>query len=606
MAPRGGREGERGAKKRRKVGNRRQSSFRSDDGNSSVSVRAMNDSLALHAKRKQLSAAVEVFETLLAQNRANSHTYAIMINACVQCSNVAKAESVFEEMKRSKMASVQALTSMCRGLASSADTIDRAAFVLYAARELKPSVELNVRSFNTYLRGCLMHGRVNAAVDAFRSMKKTWGVSPDGSSSQYVISLLSNALRIKEARVVSQQHGAPEAVNLVSICKGAALSCNFAEFDRMSKLAGKCIVKEKEAATKTSGMQVREHGAGKTQDAKGGKRAWKCTDSQRARAANLFAAHRLTELESELASMRSWRGRVGSVEEARRAVVSALARVLVFSRCGENKDREEVMKSLRATLAESFGLAHFCKEHNEEVGVVHTHNRALDENSSKINFSSFLFRQSCKAVKLEICSGEGEWAAYQASADAPGVLWATLELRQNRVHQTFSRMVFGDVDNLVAIGGDARHVLAQRIPLNSVDRIFINHPEPPQQTSSSQHSSEAAHLLDVPFFESMASVLATGGTIAITSDNRWYSEMLVHIAAQVASRAGLECVHLADLPVRCEHRGIKLYVGVPGEACGAPAKGGSSYFDRLFKSGLAKNASCVERYMICLSKSGTC
>lgn len=42
--------------------------------------------------------------------------------------------------------------------------------------------------------------------------------------------------------------------------------------------------------------------------------------------------------------------------------------------------------------------------------------------------------------------------------------------------------------------GDALDVLPNRIPDSSLDNIFVNHPEPPQQTG--REDSEAKHLLN--------------------------------------------------------------------------------------------------------------
>ena len=45
-------------------------------------------------------------------------------------------------------------------------------------------------------------------------------------------------------------------------------------------------------------------------------------------------------------------------------------------------------------------------------------------------------------VKLEICSGFGEWVIEQAKAEAGVANWSALELRYDRCHSIFSRMVF--------------------------------------------------------------------------------------------------------------------------------------------------------------------
>lgn len=105
---------------------------------------------------------------------------------------------------------------------------------------------------------------------------------------------------------------------------------------------------------------------------------------------------------------------------------------------------------------------------------------------------------------LEVCSGNGDWAVEQARND-PKNAWMTMELRSDRVYQTLYKSYLADVrDNLAMISGNAIYILPNHLPDNSFHHIFVNHPEPPQQTSS-QQSSDADHLLNVVrsyFYES--------------------------------------------------------------------------------------------------------
>ena len=79
-------------------------------------------------------------------------------------------------------------------------------------------------------------------------------------------------------------------------------------------------------------------------------------------------------------------------------------------------------------------------------------------------------------LKLEICSGAGEWACAQATKDAGNANWATLELRHDRVYSTFSRAILGGVSNLCMLSGDAMTILPNRISTESVSALFVNHP----------------------------------------------------------------------------------------------------------------------------------
>jgi tRNA G46 methylase TrmB len=70
----------------------------------------------------------------------------------------------------------------------------------------------------------------------------------------------------------------------------------------------------------------------------------------------------------------------------------------------------------------------------------------------------------------------------------------TLELRHDRVYQTATKMIFAEARNMCVMGGDAMLVLPRNFPDKSVGNVFVNHPEPPQQTGG--ETSEGQHLLN--------------------------------------------------------------------------------------------------------------
>jgi tRNA G46 methylase TrmB len=128
-------------------------------------------------------------------------------------------------------------------------------------------------------------------------------------------------------------------------------------------------------------------------------------------------------------------------------------------------------------------------------------------------------------VKFEICSGAGEWATAQAKEDGKRARWVTLELRNDRVYSTFSKAIIKNVTNLCLLAGDARRILPSRIAPGSVAAVFVNHPEPPQQTGR-DISSQGAHLLDESFFCEILRILEGNGMLTIVTDNLWYFQKI--------------------------------------------------------------------------------
>jgi pentatricopeptide repeat protein len=114
--------------------------------------------------------------------------------------------------------------------------------------------------------------------------------------------------------------------------------------------------------------------------------------------------------------------------------------------------------------------------------------------SSNNNNSAAATASGERELKVEVCSGAGEWVVAQAKHD-PAADWAALELRHDRAHQTLTKAVFAEARNLAVLCGDAMHILPTHFPADSVSRLFVNHPEPPQQTGG-RGDSQGRHLLE--------------------------------------------------------------------------------------------------------------
>ncbi len=62
-----------------------------------------------------------------------------------------------------------------------------------------------------------------------------------------------------------------------------------------------------------------------------------------------------------------------------------------------------------------------------------------------------------------------------------------------RVYQSFTRAVFEQSDNLGLLGGDAAQILGRHAPPASVHAVFVNFPEPAQQSGGLE--SQGKHIL---------------------------------------------------------------------------------------------------------------
>ena len=202
-------------------------------------------------------------------------------------------------------------------------------------------------------------------------------------------------------------------------------------------------------------------------------------------------------------------------------------------------------------------------------------------------------------LKLEICSGAGEWAVAQAKSDTESQ-YVTLELRHDRVYSTFYRSICAQTNNLCVIGGDAVDVLKRRIADSSLATLFINHPEPPQQNNKEGSTSQGKHLLTMNFLSLAADKLQTSGMMTIVTDNLWYARFLMRQLGGAPHPRSLVNVEIGGgsggLKESETESGYSVYVGKPDASCGHSVDA-SSYFDRLWKRG-----NLVDRYVLVLKK----
>ena len=220
-----------------------------------------------------------------------------------------------------------------------------------------------------------------------------------------------------------------------------------------------------------------------------------------------------------------------------------------------------------------------------------------------------------RAVKLEICAGNGDWAVAQAKAD-PDSDWVALELRHDRVYSIFSRAVLEGASNLCAMGGDAARVVRRNLRAGSVSHVFVNFPEPPHH-SGNEAADNRHHLLTPSFFKRVHAALEPGGGLTLFSDNHRYMQTLAKTLAELLHEEGDDAADAEKIgePMfsaeaaegtsmdgsgKATHEnvaGVRLYRGLPGKGTGH-AVYEQSYFDRFWEQG-----AHTDRFFMVLSKN---
>jgi hypothetical protein len=214
----------------------------------------------------------------------------------------------------------------------------------------------------------------------------------------------------------------------------------------------------------------------------GGKRGWKqeAAGGGRARSAELFQAHRLDEHALDCALVEDFLRPGAATADHWWQLAALFGRTFLFGDPGVRPRHKAVFGTgpmgaagaCAEALAHSFGLAAVLARCGptsvDPLSSFVAQQVALFDDAGQLRMGRVFGGPATTGarlpVKLEICSGGGEWAVTQAAADAGRAHWLTLELRHDRVHQTFLRAAFERVDNLCVLGGNAMEVLPRADP----------------------------------------------------------------------------------------------------------------------------------------------
>lgn len=233
-----------------------------------------------------------------------------------------------------------------------------------------------------------------------------------------------------------------------------------------------------------------------------------------------------------------------------------------------------------------------------------------------------------RPLDIELGSGFGDWIVYQAISN-PQRDYVAVELRADRVAQTFSKTLLNGssspLSNLCCVGSDCGSFLRERVRQGSVATVFVNHPEPPTQTyGANSHvlteiaegGNEPAHMLSSDTLISASKCLQSNGRLIVVTDNRFYARLLcVTLVKSMKAFTGSICsTDLARCPGirQIESFGagrerVDLYEGQPSEAIGHTVQSGrnsgTSYFDRLWRSGAGTHAERRKRFIISMERA---
>eukprot|EP00439_Symbiodinium_sp_Y106_P041365 s1099_g5.t1 len=507
----------------------------------SLRAQALTKTIAEFAKSKQLKRAISAFEEFEKEGLQPSvYTFSSLINAYVRTADLAGALEVMSTMKkRGIKPNVSIFTILLKGYSQAGD--------LCAARELldemvEQGVAPDARAVNAFFRGCVYHGDVPMASEVFSEMESSWQLIPDFTSLRYVVQLFGQGLRVNTMKDLMQklQKATPSMQDSGAkkmgqqACKFWAsgtctkgVNCKFSHDLEASPEIQERLHREKAGAIAAMNLSL-AHAAAMLG-------RWVLCRSALNRAEEFYSSddgsgsHGLfQELSREEASREIRRISRFLQQEQQPEPYAFLCRTFLFGStpCAE---KAELAQWCVDELVRSFGLGEVLQraglsEEDALASFRGCFSKKLRLRSCQIFASGLCGKRKTHhsdpslPLKMEICSGNGDWVVAQAKAEHGLANWMALELRHDRVHQIFSRMVFRKAQNLCLLRGDAGRIVPVHMKPASVSHIFINFPEPPH-FSGDEAAESKSELLTSGFFSQLHRVLQQHGKLTILSDN---------------------------------------------------------------------------------------
>ena len=618
--------------------------------------RELNKELTRLARGKQLTACRAAFEAAKSSGVADSWSHAIVINAHATCGDGAGALAALAAMRAaghrpcvmSYTASLKApcacgdlgaarrlLAEMERDFAAAAAAASAAAASAAATSAALDDWTANVRTANTFLRGCLVAGGVD---DALRLLDRlgaagVWAAAaPDTSSFEYAGTLCAMALRVDDAaRLAARARAGGGARAAHAAARVHVAACRAAALLGARK---RCVAQARAARELLAAPAAAlDDAAAADGDGDGGGGESRAT----------FRAHQRAEALAELDALEE---RARATPPPGAAMPLLLKRALPLPPAAAAAGVGAAVAAVVDELGGAFGLDAWRETLNRRAaGAGDAKAEALRRRLRRvlrggaIDLDALFDRGGGSGgardeaeegtaggpaaapppARLELGCGAGEWVAAQAAAE-PDVRWLALELRRDRAHATASRLALGRLANAAVLAGDATAALRRWLPRGSLEAIFVNHPAPPQQAPPAADGGggpaaapEAEHMLDAALLDAAAAALrpARGagprggaGTLTIVSDNAWYAGLLLDALARHGSYA--QAPYAAPTPAGARRvraaGGIELVAAPPGPWCGWRAES-SSYFDRLWRTGISAHSAAHERFVLHVARA---
>jgi tRNA (guanine-N7-)-methyltransferase len=133
-----------------------------------------------------------------------------------------------------------------------------------------------------------------------------------------------------------------------------------------------------------------------------------------------------------------------------------------------------------------------------------------------------------RPLYIEYCSGNGEWIIDKAKA-FPNVNWVAVEKKFDRVRKIWVKAKNQGIKNLVVVAGEAETYAKFYLKPESVDRVFVNFPDPWPKDRHAKH-----RIIQTSFIQMVSNSLKPDALVTLVTDDTDYKEQMTDVMEKSA------------------------------------------------------------------------
>ena len=472
------------------------------------------------------------------------YSYTNLLNACVRVGELDRARKVWDDMIAAGVEPNEVTyTVLVKGLAQDGLLAEAARTVRDMTAQSRAGVECvapNVRTFSTLLRNCVRHADPKVADECFAAMRDA-NVTPDVASFEYLLKARCAAMDANGAWAVVDDFDR-EYLEIPPQAHAALAT--------VSSLTGD--IEKARSACEAARQAVKDNGAGTVEDDGAGElfgSGGYGSDSDEPKAGNDNEQGKGNKKDKRQQQQQQQEEASKSVQQFLKLRNSDALRqvdeVEKFLALGDDFVKEVAEVVNRGPESES-----------SPVLIV----EGIEDAKKPLNFKEVFGNDL--PVRLEVCSGHGDWVTERAQRDEGKANWLALEMRRNRIRMTWAKAVRRRLDNVALLCGMAHEMMGAHVASGSLTEVYVNYPDPPEWVGSLQC------LVDQAFLRDAHRSLKPGvGHLTLVTDDPNYAMRM--------------CRELSKVP------GLFKSTEPGGKAfkSGVPEGYGGSYFDEMWKNG---------------------